>query len=130
MAPEQLLRRDLPLEPGRKIRIEFRVAYEITVDEDLLEGEPNATVDQIEGWLDGGGYSTSDRIWMALAGHYDRDVIEHEISLADVYVEGGRENEPHFETRWQAKEREQGRTGMWSTMVWIDEIPEPSSERV
>ncbi len=114
-----LIRRDLPLEQGRKLRFSFTVAFELTVDENLTGDDTPATLDDLEQWL-GNGYS--DQLYRALAQHYDRNVVEHEVTLDDRY-EGADDGQVRFEHTWEARDRENGRSVMWSSRVWLDEIP-------
>ncbi len=114
-----LIRRDLPLEPGRKLSFVFTVAFEVTLDEDLLEDGTPASLDDLEQWL-GNGYS--DQIYRALANNHDRNVVEHEVTLDDRY-RGADEGDVRFETGWEQREREQGQMQNWLTRVWLDEVP-------
>jgi hypothetical protein len=131
MQPQQLIRRDLPLQPGRRLRFTFTIAYEVPLDEDLLEGEGSATLEQVEEWL--GRHGSEEEIWRAIHQNYDRDIIEHEVTLAD--VEHSLSNspdpgfpypEPRFETPWESRERENGLQHEWRSRVWLEEIPSPN----
>ncbi len=119
METTHLIRRDLPLEPGRKLAFVFTVAFEVTLDEDLLEDGTPATLDDLEQWL-GNGYT--DHLYRALANNNDRNVVEHEVRLDDRY-EGLDEGDLRFETTWEQREREQGQMQNWLTRVWLDEVP-------
>ncbi len=116
-----LIRRDLPLEPGRKLAFTFTVAFEVTLDEDLLQDQDEASLDDVERWLGGEG-RYSDVLYRALANNNDRNVIEHEVSLTDRY-EGADDGEVRFETTWEQREREQGQMQNWLSRVWLDEVP-------
>ncbi len=130
-----LIRRDLPLEPGRKLRFSFTVAFEVTLDENNLDYAGDApgggvgplspsTLDELERFV-GDTHRSSESIYRALANNYDRNVIEHEVRLDDRY-EGADEGELRFEHTWEARDREAGRSGMWSSRVWLDEVPTAS----
>ncbi len=132
MGTTHLIRRDLPLEPGRKLSFVFTVAFEVTLDEDVLdydgdgtrEGERGlkaATLDEIEGWL-GDPHRSPESIYRYLSANRDRNVIEHKVTLDDRY-EGADEGELRFETGWEQREREQGQMQNWLSRVWLDEIP-------
>jgi hypothetical protein len=116
-----LMRRDVPLQPGRRLAIRLTTVYEIALDEDMLQDEPTATVEQIEEWISGtkrGG--TSD-----LAAHLRREGytfhdVEHTVHLDD--VTSGQE-EWRFELPWEKDARERGET--WHRRSYLDP-PEPS----
>lgn len=114
-----LIRRDLPLDQGRKLRFVFSVAFEVTVDEDLTGDDTPATLDDLEEWL---GNNYSDQLYRALANNNDRNVIEHKVTLDDRY-EGLDEGEVRFETGWEQRERERGQMQNWLSRVWLEGIP-------
>ncbi len=116
-----LIRRDLPLDQGRKLQFVFTVAFEVTVDEDLLQDQDAASLDDVERWLGGEG-RYSDVLYRALANNNDRNVVEHKVTLDDRYV-GLDEGELRFETTWEQRERERGQMQNWLSRVWLDEIP-------
>jgi hypothetical protein len=131
--PTHLIRRDLPLEPGRKLVFSFTVSYEVPLDENCLDYvpyDPNdgpsdalapTSLDELEKFY-GDTHRSSESIWSALAGNYDRTIVEHEVRLDDRY-EGADVGEVRFESTWEAKEREQGTQSTWSSRVWLDEVP-------
>jgi hypothetical protein len=120
--PTRLIPRDLPIEQGRKLMFTFTVAFDLTVDEDLTGDTDPPTLDDIEYWL-GGDYRSSEQIFKALAGHQEREIIEHEVSLDDRY-EGADDGPVRFESTWEAKERERGRAGEWPmSRAWLDHVP-------
>ncbi len=116
-----LIRRDLPLKPGRRLAFVFTVAFEVTLDEDLLQDQDAASLDDVERWLGGEG-RYSDVLYRALANNNDRNVIEHEVRLDDRY-EGADEGDLRFETGWEQREREQGQMQNWLSRVWLEEVP-------
>lgn len=122
---ETLIRRDLPLEPGRKLRFTFTIAYEVPLDYDVLQGEPRATLDALEEALG----RDAEQIWRTLHENYDRDVIEHTAALADVDESYGSPLDGHrFELGWERDQRVQGNAeAVWfRSRKWLDEIPAPS----
>jgi hypothetical protein len=120
MEPKQLLRRDLPLEPGRMLRFTFTIAYEVPVDEDLVP-DGAASLSEIEETLG----SNDDAIWRTLHQNCDREVIEHVTTLADVHRPG----EMPFELEWEAEVRERGSSAgdalLRSSRRWFETIPAP-----
>ncbi len=130
--PTHLIRRDLPLEPGRTLVFSFTVAFEVTIDENCLDyeqlvpGDPcealaPTTLDELERFL-GDTHRSSDSIWRALANNYDRTIVEHEVTLDDRYT-GADEGDIRFEAPWEATERESNRETNWLSRVWLDEVP-------
>ncbi len=122
-----LIPRDLPIDPGRKIVFSFTVAFDVTLDENVLdyrtaEGDASdlapATLDEVEQWM-GGVHRSSEQLFMHLAANSSRQVVDHDVRLDDRY-EGADER---FETTWEQRERLEGKTSSWASRVWIDEIP-------
>jgi hypothetical protein len=122
MADEVLMRRDVPLAPGRKLSFRVTTVYEVVLDDDMLQdadGE-TVTVEQVEEWIaDHKRPSTSD-----LAAKLRRDAerwedVEHTVHLDDVTVE---QETWRFELPWEKESRERGET--WYRRSYA-EIPAP-----
>lgn len=121
----QLIPRDLPLESGRRLRFEFLIAYEITLDEDWLPDGPES-LDEIERGL-AGSHPVSEQLYRGVVSWGDRDVVEHSVILADAAfsIDDGR---PRFEAEWERRERHAGQAETWArSRVWLDAIPAPSA---
>jgi hypothetical protein len=121
---EQLIRRDLPLQPGRKLRFTFTIAYEVPLDEDLWADCP-VTLDELERYYG----PSAESIWRVMHENYDRDVIEHTAALADVDDSYDSPLRAHrFELEWERDQRLQGNAeAVWfRTRRWLDEIPAAS----
>lgn len=111
MTPERLLQRDQPLQPGRRLRFSFTLSYVVPLDEDILQGEPSATLEEIEEWFGG----SPEEIWQSIRRNYDLGEVDHTVTLVDVGPE-----ELRFEYPWEAQDRDS-----WSlSRVWL-EIPPP-----
>lgn len=131
---QKLLRRDVPLAAGRKLKFTFTVEYEVDLDENVLDyvipedgvGEPTleGTLDDVEQRLDAGKYGDAERLFKTIRENYPLGLVEHEVALADVYHEGP-DAPARFETDWELASRERG--DEWTTKEWLDGIPPPSS---
>src|ERR1051326_2769042 len=123
---ETLIRRDLPIPAGRKLRFTFTIAYEADLDENVLPDGPMSLA-ELEQYLGDG----TESLWRELHDNYDRDILEHTVELADVYVGHGSPLYEHrFELEWERKVREGGSSAgdelLRRSRTWLDEIPEPS----
>lgn len=126
METTTLIPRDAPIPQGRTLRFTFRVEFEVPVDEDLLDDAHEATLDEIEDWLGAGKHRMdSEAVWRHLAGAYDRNVLEHVVTLAEAYR--GLEDDVRFEVPWEQRERLAGKQETWRSRRWLDALPEPSS---
>lgn len=125
-----LIPRDQPLEPRRTLRFTFTISYDVPVDDDLLQGEPAASLQEIEDSLSGVGDDTYG-LWRSLHENYDRQVVDHEVDLADVNKSledaptPGLPYEQRFESKWERDERIQGNAeAVWfRSRRWLDAIP-------
>lgn len=130
MARQQLIRRDLPLEIGRRLRFEFTVRYELTLDHDWLPDGP-ASLDEFEKDL-AGPHIDEEALWRDLQGAGDRQIIEHTVYLRDLEADWTVDSpEPRFEEPWEAGQREQGKTETFAaSREWLDEIPAAAETEV
>lgn len=117
MEHETLIRRDLPIAPGRKLRYQFTIEVEIETGED---GDGDITLEELEAAL-GGMYPNADTIWDALRRNYGLAVMDHAVYLIDV---GGEDGEIRFERLWEKNGREGEHHEFWKrSKTWLDEIP-------
>ena len=120
----KLIPRDLPLEEGRLLRFRFTMEYVLKLDEDVLQGEPAASLSELETWLTGQTepLDPGDVHKAVHEAGAELTMVEREVSLYD--IDPGTD-EVRFEHDWERGERLRGRTGEWTTREWLTEVPEP-----
>lgn len=107
---DQLIRRDVPLEQGRRLLFTFTVSYPVTINEDLTADDA-VTYSDIEYWLG----KTDEQILKEVAENYDREMVELVVTLDDA------DSPARFETSWERESRLRGEA--WTSRQWVDVPP-------
>jgi len=109
---DQLIPRDVPLQKGRRLLLTFTVTYPLPIDDDLLQDQDEASMDDIEQWL---GHGNDEEIFATAVKNYDRQMVELITTLDDS------DSPARFETTWERESRLRG--DEWQSREWLDEVP-------
>ncbi len=121
-SPETLLRRDLPLDAGRRLRFAFTIEIDVPLTPDDFPDDEPLTLTELEHDLAGAGkHYSPDDLYRGLLRAYEQSILDYNVWLED--VGDPLDDGLRFERLFEQHARENGDDLIVRSRVWLDEIP-------